>query len=249
MTLRIAAWSGPRNLSTALMRSFEARGGCHVVDEPLYAAYLARTGKEHPGREEILASQPVDVSVALQQLAEPRHGLALQYEKHMAHHWDASLPAESLDGARHVLLIRDPARVVASYARVREAPLPEDLGVQQQLWWRDRIEGRGERPIIIDGDEILEDPASALSMLCSALGIPYTERMLSWPPGLRPTDGVWAPHWYGAVAASTSFSPPPRGEPVVPEALRWVEDALRPGYESLAAARLRVRPEREPRGG
>jgi hypothetical protein len=240
MSIRIAAWSGPRNLSTALMRSFEARGDCHVVDEPLYAAFLARTGKDHPGRELVLAAQPQDPREVLHQLAHPTHDLPLQYEKHMAHHWQMDWPPESLLEARHLLLIRDPARVVASYARVREAPLPEDLGVHQQVWWLQHLEGLGKPAVILDGDELLLDPPRGLRLLCEALGIAPSRRMERWEPGKRPTDGVWAPYWYASVEASTTFGPPPSHPASVPAQLQWVVDALRPAYEQLAAKRLSI---------
>jgi hypothetical protein len=240
VTRRILSWSGPRNLSTALMRSFEARGDCHVVDEPLYAAFLARTGKDHPGRDLVLASQPQDPQEVLHELASPAHGLPLQYEKHMAHHWQPDWPPASLEDARHLLLIRDPARVVASYARVREAPLPADLGVHQQLWWLEHLERLGRPVVVLDGDELLQDPPRWLAALCGALGIEPTARMERWPPGRRPTDGVWAPFWYGAVEASTTFGPPPARPAEVPADLQWVVDALRPAYERLAAKRLSV---------
>lgn len=240
--MRIAAWSGPRNISTALMRSFEARGDCAVVDEPLYAAFLAATGKDHPGRDEILVSQPTDPADVLDQLrttsivrpAPPVQGLV--YEKHMAHHWQPSWPWERFGEARHLLLIRDPERVVASYTKVREAPVPEDLGLLQQVWLLDRLAD----PLVVDGDELLADPSAMLARICRELGIPYTDRMLSWPPGRRVTDGVWAPHWYAAVEASTGFGPPSRGPVVVPDGVRWVVDAVRPAYERLAARRIRA---------
>lgn len=242
MTVRIACWSGPRSLSTAMMRSFEARGDCHVVDEPLYAAFLHRTGKDHPGREQILRSQPTDPAEVLRALAQPAHGLPLQYEKHMAHHWQPDWPPESLLGARHVLLLRDPRRVAASYAKVREAPLPEDLGILQQVDWLQRLQDRGLPVVVIDGDKLLQDPGAWLAALCAALGIDYTDRMLRWPPGRRPTDGIWAPYWYSAVEASTGFGPPrPADEPIaLPDRLRPVVDALRPAYERLAALELRL---------
>jgi hypothetical protein len=208
-----------------------------VVDEPLYAAFLAATGKDHPGRDEVLASQPTDPVEALRALRSPRR---LTYEKHMAHHWLPGWPAAEIGEARHVLLIRDPDRVVASYAKVREAPLPEDLGYLQQVALLDAL------PIacVIDGDELLADPPRVLRRLCEAVGLAYTDRMLSWAPGRRPTDGVWAPHWYARVEASTGFSPPSPEAAHVPDshspasqampgALRAVADAVRPAYERL----------------
>jgi hypothetical protein len=235
---RICCWSGPRNVSTALMRSFEARGDCAVVDEPLYAAFLIATGKRHPGRDDILAAQPHDYRAALRALREReqrpspcRRGTPpWQYEKHMAHHWQPGWSWGDIGPARHVLLIRDPARVVASYARVREDPLPEDLGLDQQVAL---LEHLGGHVAVVDGDELLADPEGTLRALCAALGLPYTERMLSWPPGRRETDGVWAPHWYGRVEASTGFTPPDPAPPEVPARLQWVVEALRAPYERL----------------
>lgn len=236
MTLRICAWSGPRNVSTALMRSWEARGDCAVVDEPLYAAFLAVTGKQHPGRDEILASQPTDPRDALRALREARPDRPLQYEKHMAHHWQRGWDWADIGQARHVLLIRDPGRVVASYARVREDPLPEDLGLEQQVAL---LEHLGGEVAVVDGDELLADPPGVLRALCGALGVAWSDRMLSWPAGRRATDGVWAPHWYGRVEASTGFTPPDPGPPEVPARLTGLVDALRPAYARLCARRLR----------
>ncbi|MEZ4239996.1 MAG: HAD family hydrolase [Myxococcota bacterium] len=222
--LRICTWSGPRNVSTALMRSFEARGDCAVVDEPLYAAFLAATGKLHPGREEILAVQPQDPGDALRVLREARPGTPLQYEKHMAHHWQPGWDWAAVGPARHVLLIRSPARVVASYARVREDPLPEDLGLDQQVALLAHLGGDA---VVVDGDALLADPPGELRALCEALGIGFTERMLRWPAGRRATDGVWAPHWYARVEASTGFAAPePPAE--VPARLQWLVAALQP---------------------
>lgn len=228
MTVRIAAWSGPRNVSTALMRSFEARGDCEVVDEPLYAAFLAATGKDHPGRDEILRSQPTDPAEALRRLQAPGP-LPYRYEKHMAHHWQPGWPLDALGDALHVLLIRDPARVVASYAKVREAPGPEDLGYWQQVALAERL------PIaaVVDGDELLADPPRVLRALALAVGLPWTDRMLSWAPGRRPTDGVWAPHWYARVEASTGFSPPSDEPIAVPPELEPVVAACRGPYARL----------------
>lgn len=237
MTVRIACWSGPRNVSTALMRSFEARGDCAVVDEPLYAAFLHATGIEHPGRDAILASQPRDPVAALRALA-PSHGQPLQYEKHMAHHWQPTWPEAELGGARHAFLIRDPARVVASYARIRGTPTPSDLGLLQQEALLDVVTRRlGQRAVIVDGDELLRDPPRILRALCAALDVPYTDRMLSWPPGPRATDGVWAPHWYQRVEASTGFAPPTERAPEVPPHLARVVEVLAPVYRRLISRR------------
>lgn len=228
-------WSGPRNVSTALMRSFEARGDCAVVDEPLYAAYLHASGLDHPGRDAILASQPTDPAAVLAALRAPRHDRPLQFEKHMAHHWPADWPLERLGDVRHAYLVRDPAAMVASYAKVRAMPRAEDLGFPQLL----RLVEATPRPVVMDGDRLREAPATWLPALCEALGIAYTDRMLAWAQGSRPTDGVWAPHWYARVEASTGFVPPtPPAE--VPERLQALVDALRPTHEALMRHHVRV---------
>jgi hypothetical protein len=233
--VRLAVWSGPRNVSTALLRSFEARGDCEPVDEPLYAAFLTETGKDHPGRDAILAVQPADPRAALAALQRPGP-LPLRYEKHMAHHWRPGWDPGWFGAARHAFLIRDPARVVASYAKVREAPLPEDLGYDAQLaWLRHVTDDLGQPAVVVDGDALLADPAVGTRRLCAGLGIPWTERMLRWPPGRRATDGVWAPHWYAAVEASTGFGAASPPAPV-PTDLRWVVAAVTPAWEALRAA-------------
>lgn len=231
--VRLAVWSGPRNVSTALMRSFEARGDCEPVDEPLYAAFLAETGKDHPGRAAILASQPTDPRAALAALRAPGPR-PLRYEKHMAHHWRPGWDPAWFGEARHAFLVRHPARVVASYARVRAAPLPEDLGYHAQADWLDRVTRAGGGAVVIDGDALLADPAGVLERLCAGLGVPYTDAMLRWPAGRRATDGVWAPHWYGAVEASTGFGAASPPGPV-PAALQGVVDAVREPWERMAA--------------
>ena len=232
---RIAMWSGPRNLSTALMRSFEARGDCVVVDEPLYAAYLAATGLEHPGREDVLASQPTDWREVAAALDGPvGAGAAVLYVKHMAHHLLPDVGRAWLRGWRHAFLVRDPAAVVVSLAKVLPyPPTLEDTGLPQQLELRRRFGGP-----VVDADDVLRDAAATLARLCGELEIPWTERMLRWDAGRRESDGVWAPHWYAAVEASTGFGPaPPAHAPPtdVPPPLQPLVDACRPLYDALRA--------------
>ena len=234
MTVRLAMWSGPRNISTALMRGFANRPGTLVVDEPLYAYYLAATGLDHPARAEILASQPnrwQDVAAAL--TGPVPDGIALHYQKHMAHHLLPEVGREWLGKLRHAYLIRDPARVVASYARVRGAPTLADLGYAQQV---EIFRAHGGP--VVDAADVLRDPAGVLDRLCAALGIPFDPAMLHWPPGRRDTDGVWAPHWYAAVERSTGFAPPDTSPVEVPAGLRPLVDAARPYYDELAAHRV-----------
>jgi hypothetical protein len=232
--IRIAMWSGPRNVSTALMRSFGARPDCVVVDEPLYACYLASTGLDHPGRAEILASQPTHWSEAVDELRRPLPaGKTVQFEKHMAHHLLREVGRLWLGRVTNAFLIRDPAHVVASYAKVRGTPTLDDLGYPQQA----EIFRMHGGPVL-DSASLLRDPAGQLRKLCAELGIAFDEAMLHWPAGRRDSDGVWAPHWYAAVERSTGFAPY-RDEPAeVPEHLVHLVEAAQPFYDELAAHRI-----------
>jgi hypothetical protein len=235
--VRIAMWSGPRTLSTATMRAWENRPDTVVVDEPLYAYYLAATGIDHPGRDAILASQPTEWRTVVRTLTigDLPGGAAIGYQKHMTHHVLPEIDLGSLEPLTHAHLIRDPRRVLASYAKVREEPTLADLGVRQQVALHRRFGGP-----VIDSDDLLRDPEGVLRRLCAALGVPFDVAMLSWPPGPRPTDGVWAPHWYASVEASTGFGPW-RGDavPDLPDRLAVLAEECRPYYDELAEQALR----------
>lgn len=238
--IRIAMWSGPRNLSTAMMRSFGNRAdAAGVMDEPFYAAYLAATGLDHPMRDAILASQSRDWEVVARACAEaPAPPGGIVYQKHMTHHMLSGVDLGWMDGLTHVFLIRDPSRVVASYAAKREAATLEDIGFLQQLRLFDHVAERsGAAPPVIDAEDIRADPETALRALCAAIGIPFDAKMLSWPAGPRAEDGVWAGHWYASVNASTGFAPPEPPPPDLPPALRAIADAARPAYERMRAYR------------
>ncbi|QNN55160.1 HAD family hydrolase [Nocardioides mesophilus] len=231
-------WSGPRNISTAMMRSWENRPDTVVVDEPLYAAYLARTGIDHPGRAEVLASQPTEEAAAVAALAAPLPaGRTVHYAKHMSHHVSEEDLSWTL-AFRNVLLVRDPAEVVASYVRSREACEPDDIGLLQQLRLWQFWSAHGVEPPVIDAADFLRSPEAHLRWLCAWLGIGFTDAMLSWPAGPRASDGVWAPHWYAAVLSSTGFEPwrPRQVELSAHDAA--VAQACRPAYELLHARRL-----------
>lgn len=234
-------WSGPRNISTALMRAWENRADCAVVDEPFYAHYLVETGIDHPGRDEVIASQPNDWQPVAEMLLGPVPGGAdIYYQKHMAHHLLPSMEEGWLDSLSHAFLIRDPAEMVASYARGREAVSAPDLGLHRQVEIWQMVTGKTGRDVpIVDGRDVLLDPEGMLRTLCEALGVSFDEAMLSWPAGERDTDGVWAPYWYANVQASTGFIPYQPRNPDLSPALQAIADECREPYEFLQARRLR----------
>lgn len=238
--MRIAMWSGPRNLSTAMMYAFAARGDCAVVDEPFYAAYLASTGLEHPMRAEIMASQKQDPTlVAIDLVTEMPEGKPVYYQKHMTQHMVRTVPRRWIRECVNVFLIRHPARVVASYAAKRENPTLEDIGFVQQAALFDDVKAWGGDPVVIDSHDIRADPEGMLRKLCGAIGLAFVPDMLSWPEGGHKDDGVWAAHWYGAVWKSTGFAEPEGPLPQVGGALGNVVDQALPFYEKLAAEALR----------
>jgi hypothetical protein len=227
---RIAMWSGPRNISTAMMRSFSSRADTIVVDEPLYAHYLATTGTQHPDRDAVIASQPVSWRLVAESLTGPLPpGTAVLYQKHMTHHMLPDIDQAWLTGFTHAYLIRDPAHVVASYAQVRAEPTLDDLGYPQQVSLFRQFPGP-----VIDAKDVLLDPRGTLIRLCAALGIRWDAAMLHWPKGPRDTDGVWAPHWYASVESSTCFAPYDARPPQVPAHLKSLVDAAMPFYQELA---------------
>jgi len=240
--LRIAMWSGPRNISTAMMRAWENRGDCAVSDEPLYAAYLAATGLDHPAREEVIAAGERDPAKVVAALLGPVPGARpLWYQKHMTHHLLPGMAQDWIHELANVMLIRDPGEVVASYVKSRASVTPEDIGLPQQLrLFEELAERSGAAPPVIDAADFLRAPEAHLRALCARLGIAFTERMLHWPAGPRDSDGIWAPHWYAAVWASTGFEPSRAREVQLdPDAAR-VAEACRPAYESLRAHRLLI---------
>lgn len=240
--LRIAMWSGPRNISTAMMRAWENREDCAVSDEPLYAAYLATTGIDHPGRDEVIAAGETDWRRVADALLGPvPGGKAVWYQKHMNHHLLADMDTDWVLGLRNVLLIRDPSEVVASYIKSRATVTPDDIGLPQQGRLFDLLcDALGEAPIVIDAGDFLRAPEAHLRALCDRLGIAFTPRMLSWPAGPRDSDGVWAPYWYEAVWRSTGFEPwRPREDTLTGEALA-AADICRPIYERLREYRMMV---------
>jgi len=234
--IRIAMWSGPRNISTAMMRSFGARPDAQVIDEPFYAVFLTATGIDHPMREESIRSQSTDWREVVRGLLGPlSNGKTLFYQKHMTHHMVPQIELDWMAQCRNAFLIRDPVAVLTSYAKKREGATLADIGVVRQWELFEREANRlGHAPPVVDGAAILENPSAMLSRLCAALAIPYTDTMLSWPPGRRDTDGVWAPVWYQAVEQSTGFTRPGNADSIaLPDALQRIAEQARPYYEKL----------------
>ena len=239
--VRIAMWSGPRNLSTTMMRRFGARPDTACVDEPFYAAYLVASGLTHPMQEEILAAQPHDgAEVARAMLGPVPGGKPVFYQKHMTHHMDPAIPRGWMDGVTNVFLIRHPTRVLASYARKMETVNLEVIGIPQQAELFDRVcQKLGKAPPVVDSDDILADPPGMLRALCGAVGIDYTDDMLSWEAGPKPEDGVWAPHWYDAVWQSTGFGEPRMHVMGLPSELMDLAEAALPRHEAIASHALK----------
>jgi hypothetical protein len=228
-------WSGPRTISTAMMRAWENRPDTVVADEPLYGFYLARTGAPHPGRDQVIADMDTDWrAVAARLRSDPLPaGKTLYYQKHMTHHLLPEVDRGWLRGLRHAFLIRDPRQLLASYARVRAEPALADLGLAQQAEIFRAFGGP-----VIDASDVLRRPRETLTALCEALGVAFDPAMLSWPPGPRPTDGVWAPFWYESVWRSTGFGPYTERAASLPPALEPLAAQCGPYYEELRARRL-----------
>ncbi len=231
----IAMWSGPRNLSTAMMRSFGSRDDCTVWDEPFFAPFLAATGKAHPGREETLAAHETNPAKVARRCA-AQSSAPLHFQKHMPHHMLPEFPMDWTAGATHFFLLRHPQRVIASYAKGRATFDLDDLGfaAQHRLWMR------LGRPPVIQSEVILNDPEIALRALCEAINIPFDPAMLSWQSGPREEDGAWAPWWYESVWRSTGFARPPRGLPQIHPRHETLLSTCMPAYEALAAHAIRV---------
>ncbi|WP_116597691.1 HAD family hydrolase [Primorskyibacter marinus] len=232
--MKIAMWSGPRNLSTAMMYAFGNRSDFAAVDEPFYAAYLAQTGLAHPMREHIIASQSTDPANVVQGLLGPNpHHAPHVYHKHMAQHMIEGVPRDWLGKVANVFLIRHPARVVASFAAKYENPTLDDIGFVQQAELFDEITAIGHQPLVLDSADIRDNPEGMLRKLCAELGLSFDPAMLEWPAGAKPFDGVWAPVWYGAVHESVGFAGPEGPLPEVTGRLAALVEAALPAYEKM----------------
>lgn len=236
-------WSGPRNISTAMMRSWGSRADTFVTDEPLYAHYLLETGLDHPGRDATIADQETDLGKVTGWLTGPiPDGQRIWYQKHMAHHITKPVQAglgSWIGKLTNCFLIRDPGEMITSYIKVVPEPTAADLGLPQQVALFESERRRtGRVPPVLDSRDVLKNPRRMLGLLCDAIGIEFDEAMLSWEAGPRETDGVWATYWYGSVEASTCFSPyTARGE-AVPARLKAVHEQCAALYEQLSTHRL-----------
>jgi len=233
-------WSGPRNLSTAMMRSFGSRADTVVTDEPFYGAYLRDSGADHPMADAVIAAMDCDWANVMRTLSGPApEGPAIWYQKHMWHHMVGPVGYDDFAGFTHAFLIRAPERMIASYLRKREAAEFADFGLERQAEFFEREADRlGRVPPVIDAADVLDDPAGTLSSLCAALGIAWDPAMLSWEPGRRATDGPWAPHWYAAVEASTGFGAPEHDAVDLPDDAGRLAARCQPYYDRLAAHRI-----------
>jgi len=238
--VRIAMWSGPRNISTAMMRSWGNRDDCVVTDGPLYACYLAASGKPHPGANEVIAAGQTDWKEAVRQLTEDRPAdKPIFYQKHMTHHLLPQIDRAWLGKLTNCFLIRHPREVLASYTKIVETPALEDTGFPQQSeifeWVRSHT---GRIPPVLDAVDVLKNPRRMLGLLCEAVGVDFQEAMLAWPPGPRATDGVWAKYWYGEVEKSTGFRQYQAKASELPERLSELSDQCEPYYDLLFKHRL-----------
>lgn len=240
--LRLAVWSGPRNISTAMMRSWGNRADTVVVDEPLYAHYLKATGLPHPGAEEVLAHHEADWREVAEALTGPvPGGKAIYYQKHMAHHLISEVDRGWLSRLSHVFLIRDPKEMLTSLMKVLPEPRVEDTGLPQQVELFERVKAEtGRTPPVFDSKDILDAPEPMLRAMCASVSVAFDPAMLSWPAGPRETDGVWAKHWYAEVEKSTGFKPfRPKDEPV-PDRLMAVYERCAELYDVLGRHRVRA---------
>lgn len=237
---RIAMWSGPRNISTALMRSWGSRDDTVVVDEPLYAHYLATTGRAHPGRDEIIARYETDWQAVVDRITGPiPEEASIWYQKHMAHHLLPEMEWDWVGALRNAFLIREPRAMLTSLVEFLPEPTLSDTGLPQQWALFQRLrEERGTPPPVVRARDVLEAPRSVLDALCDALDVPFRSSMLSWVPGPRETDGVWAKHWYDSVYDSTGFHPYEPKDESVPDRLQELHDECRALYDKLYSHRL-----------
>jgi len=232
MTTRINLISGPRNISTALMYAFANREDTKVIDEPMYAYFLAGTGDDHPGKDEILKSQSSEWATVKSDSFFPEINKDIYFIKGMAKHY-IQVELDFLLSMENVLLIRDPAQLIVSYTKVIALPQMRDIGLKREWDIFEYLQSQDQQPVVIDSNDVLADPRRMLSALCKAVGVPFSVRMLSWNAGPIAEDGVWAPHWYHNVHQSTGFTEPNNSDPQVPSHLTQLLEASYEYYYKL----------------
>ena len=240
MSKPICLWSGPRNVSTALMYSFAQLPSVRVVDEPLYGHYLTVSGALHPGRDDILAAMNCDGDSVMSGLLQRQreHPASTLFVKHMAHHL-VDLDLNFLAETNNIFLIRDPREMLPSLTVQLPHAQLLDTGLKRQWDLYSKLSAAGKQPVILDSRELLLDPGGILRALCAHLGLAFTDKMLTWEAGAREEDGIWAPHWYHAVHKSTGFSGYV-AKTEFPVALQPLLDDCRPWYKKLLAHALRA---------
>lgn len=238
----INMWSGPRNVSTAIMYSFAQRDDTKVLDEPFYAHYLIQSGVEHPGRTKVLESQPKDAEVVMQNLQSIRQKNDVIFLKNMAHHMIEMGDTLStlINKFRHIFLIRDPKEMLPSLNKALPNPSLRDTAYKRQLELFKRVKSKGFSPNVIDAGELLKDPREVLTTLCNRLNIPFTDKMLSWKEGPIPEDGIWAEYWYDNVHQSTGFEPYTPKNYTLPEHLKPLYERCKPIYKQLFAHAIKI---------
>lgn len=228
----INLWSGPRNISTAMMYAFSQRRDTRVIDEPLYAHYLRVSGVEHPGKAEILAAQNNDGNQVMENFLFDNYTRSILFLKQMTHHL-VEIDLSFLEQSKNILLIRDPKKVLQSYSKVITDPTLEDIGIKQSAELFDHLQKAHLHVVVIDADTILKDPESALKKLCAACDIPFLPVMLSWVPGPKKADGVWAKYWYENVHQSSGFQEYLEADTDLLSNLQKVYDMALPYYQKL----------------
>jgi len=240
---KIAMWSGPRNISTALMRSFENRADTFVTDEPFYAYYLHKTGIDHPCRKEVMADGNTDWnSVADEITGSIPDGKTVWYQKHMAQHNLPGFDMKWVEKLTNCILIRHPRDVILSYSKKYEIKSIFQLGYPQQLKLFQMLIDLGTPPIILDAKDVLKNPHNALQLLCQKLDIPFFIEMLNWPAGRRESDGIWGRHWYGNVEASTGFQSYFEKKGDFPSTYQDIYTACMESYQQLYSHRMPLLP-------
>ena len=239
--IRIAMWSGPRNISTAMMRAWESRSDTFVVDEPFYPYYLSKTDVDHPGRKEIIENGELDEGVVSNGLiSDTKRDCSIYYQKHITHHLLPSVSREWMKEVVNCFLIRDPKDMIISYSKVHSDLNIHLLGLNEQHEIFEYVkEITGDIPPVIDAMDVLQNPREVLSKICDKIGVIFSEEMLSWSKGGRDTDGIWAKYWYKNVLNSTGFNTYKEKEENIPDKDTELYEECSKIYDSLYKHRIK----------